>query len=71
MGSEILFFFFFLSFLVGPQFLERLADVLEEYLGAPLNEDFVKGHFVVVHEVLEEMMDGGFPLVTEPNALKV
>ena len=53
------------------QFLSRVADVLEEYVGAPLSEDFLKAHFVSVHEVVEEMMDGGIPLVTEPNALKV
>ena len=53
------------------QFLSRVADVLEEYVGAPLSEHFLKAHFVSVHEVVEEMMDGGIPLVTEPNALKV
>lgn len=51
--------------------MSRLADVLEEYVGAPLSEDFLKANFVSVHEVVEEMMDGGIPLVTEPNALKV
>lgn len=53
------------------QFLSRVADVLEEYVGAPLSEDFLKAHYVSVHEVVEEMMDGGIPLVTELNALKV
>ncbi|KAJ4813046.1 AP-3 complex subunit mu-1 [Rhynchospora pubera] len=58
------------------EFLSRFADILSDYLcagsgaGATLNEDIVKDNFVIVYEVLDEMMDNGFPLTTEPNLLK-
>ncbi|XP_078172127.1 clathrin adaptor complexes medium subunit family protein [Carex rostrata] len=51
------------------EFLSRLADILSDYLGA-LNEDIIKDNFVIVYQILDEMMDNGFPLTTEPNVLK-
>ncbi|KAG0464458.1 hypothetical protein HPP92_020527 [Vanilla planifolia] len=51
------------------KFLCRVADVLSDYLGG-LNEDLIKDNFVIVYELLDEMMDNGFPLTTEPNILK-
>ncbi|WMV12159.1 hypothetical protein MTR67_005544 [Solanum verrucosum] len=50
-------------------FLCRVADVLSEYLGG-LNEDLIKDNFVIVYELLDEMIDNGFPLTTEPNILR-
>ncbi|XP_068660377.1 AP-3 complex subunit mu isoform X1 [Aristolochia californica] len=55
--------------LMGIEFLSRVADVLSDYLGG-LNEDLIKDNFVIVYELLEEMMDNGFPLTTEPNILR-
>eukprot|EP00249_Psilotum_nudum_P016930 c26062_g1_i1 orf=128-1378(+) len=55
--------------LLGIEFLCRVADVLSEYLGG-LNEDLIKDNFVIVYELLDEMMDSGFPLTTELNKLK-
>ncbi|KAJ7525504.1 hypothetical protein O6H91_17G054100 [Diphasiastrum complanatum] len=55
--------------LLGIEFLCRVADVLADYLGG-INEDLIKDNFVIVYEVLDEMMDGGFPSTTEPNVLK-
>ncbi|XP_077218522.1 clathrin adaptor complexes medium subunit family protein isoform X2 [Tasmannia lanceolata] len=51
------------------KFLCRVADVLSDYLGG-LNEDLIKDNFVIVYELLDEMMDNGFPLTTEPNILR-
>jgi AP-3 complex subunit mu len=51
------------------EFLHRIADVLQEYLGPP-DEVKIKDAFSTVYQILDEMMDGGLPLVTEPNALK-
>ncbi|KAK0599196.1 hypothetical protein LWI29_003141 [Acer saccharum] len=55
--------------LMGIEFLCRVADVLTEYLGG-LNEDLIKDNFVIVYELLDEMIDNGFPLTTEPNILR-
>lgn len=55
--------------LMGIEFLCRVADVLSDYLGG-LNEDLLKDNFVIVYELLDEMIDNGFPLTTEPNTLR-
>ncbi|XP_054800548.1 AP-3 complex subunit mu [Prosopis cineraria] len=55
--------------LMGIEFLCRVADVLNDYLGG-LNEDVIKDNFVIVYELLDEMIDNGFPLTTEPNILQ-
>ncbi|AAG09104.1 Putative clathrin-associated adaptor protein [Arabidopsis thaliana] len=55
--------------LMAIEFLCRVADVLSEYLGG-LNEDLIKDNFIIVYELLDEMIDNGFPLTTEPSILK-
>ncbi|KAJ7977842.1 AP-3 complex subunit mu [Quillaja saponaria] len=55
--------------LMAIEFLCRVADVLNDYLGG-LNEDLIKDNFVIVYELLDEMIDNGFPLTTEPNILR-
>ncbi|XP_028067236.1 AP-3 complex subunit mu-like isoform X2 [Camellia sinensis] len=35
-----------------------------------MNEDLIKDNFVIVYELLDEMIDNGFPLTTEPNILR-
>lgn len=55
--------------LMAIEFLCRVADVLTDYLGG-LNEDLIKDNFVIVYELLDEMIDNGFPLTTEPNILR-
>ncbi|KAG6750370.1 hypothetical protein POTOM_044860 [Populus tomentosa] len=56
-------------YLLDFQFLCRVADVLSDYLEG-LNEDVIKDNFVIVYELLDEMIDNGFPLTTEPNILR-
>ncbi|KAJ8752283.1 hypothetical protein K2173_003919 [Erythroxylum novogranatense] len=55
--------------LMAVEFLCRVADVLNDYLEG-LNEDLIKDNFVIVYELLDEMIDNGFPLTTEPNILR-
>ncbi|KAG2694590.1 hypothetical protein I3760_08G153100 [Carya illinoinensis] len=55
--------------LMAIEFLCRVADVLSDYLGG-LNEDVIKDNFIIVYELLDEMIDNGFPLTTEPNILR-
>lgn len=51
------------------QFLQSLADVFVDYFGE-LNEHAIKDNFITVYELLDEMLDNGFPLTVEPNTLK-
>ncbi|CAI2177955.1 6861_t:CDS:10 [Funneliformis geosporum] len=51
------------------EFLHRIVDILAEYFGE-MSEISIKDNFDVVYQLLEEMMDYGYPLTTEPNALK-
>lgn len=45
-------------------FLYRLADVLKEYF-KDVQEESIKDNFVITHELLDEMMDDGYPQTTE------
>ncbi|KAG5180913.1 Mu homology domain-containing protein [Tribonema minus] len=51
------------------EFLHRVLDILADYLGA-VDETSIKESFSLVYQLLEEMMDNGHPMTTEPNALK-
>ncbi|XP_023222903.1 AP-3 complex subunit mu-1-like isoform X2 [Centruroides sculpturatus] len=52
------------------EFLHRVVDTFEDYFGDQHTEFLIKEHFVVVYELLDEMLDNGFPLATESNILK-
>ncbi|KAJ0974683.1 hypothetical protein J5N97_016648 [Dioscorea zingiberensis] len=56
--------------LMAIEFLCRVADVLTDYLGS-LNEDLIKDNFVIVYQLLDEMMDNGFPLTMEGESSNV
>jgi len=51
------------------EFLHRVVDILVEYFNAS-DEGSIKDNFSTVYQLLEEMLDNGNPLTTEPNALK-
>lgn len=55
--------------LVVVEFLHRVVDIFEDYFSG-CSEPLIKEHFVVVYELLDEMLDNGFPLATESNILK-
>ncbi|KAF2024960.1 clathrin adaptor, mu subunit [Setomelanomma holmii] len=52
------------------EFLHRVADVLEDFLGSPLLASKIEGNYDVVAQLLNEMVDGGIIACTEPNALR-
>lgn len=52
------------------EFLHRVADTFQDYFGTPADESAIKENFSTVYQLLEEMVDYGWPLTTEPNALK-
>lgn len=51
------------------EFLHRVCDTFTDYF-SECNEQAINDHIVVVYELLEEMLDNGFPLATESNILK-
>jgi len=51
------------------EFLHRLIDTFKEYFN-DVSEEGLKSNFVTVVQLLDEMMDNGFPMITEPNILK-
>lgn len=52
------------------EFLHRLVDVLEEFVGAPLLASKLQGSYDVIAQLLGEMCDAGSVSNTEPNALQ-
>merc|ERR1719197_1103447 len=50
-------------------FLYRLAEVLRDYFNE-LEEESIKDNFVITHELLDEMMDNGYPQTTEVKVLQ-
>nr|XP_023679988.1 AP-3 complex subunit mu-1 [Paramormyrops kingsleyae]XP_023679989.1 AP-3 complex subunit mu-1 [Paramormyrops kingsleyae]XP_023679990.1 AP-3 complex subunit mu-1 [Paramormyrops kingsleyae] len=51
------------------EFLHRVAEMFQDYFGE-CSEASIKDNVVIVYELLEEMLDNGFPLATESNILK-
>uniref|UniRef100_A0A3B1IWT7 AP-3 complex subunit mu-1 n=1 Tax=Astyanax mexicanus TaxID=7994 RepID=A0A3B1IWT7_ASTMX len=51
------------------EFLHRVAEMFQDYFGE-CSEVTIKDNLVIVYELLEEMLDNGFPLATESNILK-
>ena len=49
-------------------FLYRLIDVFHEYF-KEIEEESIKDNFVVIYELLDEMMDNGYPQYTEVKLL--
>ena len=45
------------------EFLHRVFDIMEEYFGN-VEEGTIKENFATVYQLLEEMMDFGYPLTT-------
>lgn len=55
--------------LVVLNFLYQMVEVLENYFNE-LCEESIKDNFVITYELLDEMMDFGYPQTTEPKVLK-
>ncbi|GKT60717.1 adaptor complexes medium subunit family protein [Colletotrichum tofieldiae] len=52
------------------EFIHRIVDVFEEFLGAPLLAHKIENNYDVVAQLLNEMCDAGTISTTEPNALR-
>lgn len=51
-------------------FLYRLIDVFEDFLGSPLLTLKIQDNYEIVAQLLGEMCDGGVVCNTEPNSLR-
>ncbi|VAH43717.1 unnamed protein product [Triticum turgidum subsp. durum] len=51
------------------ELLQRIARVTKDYLGV-LNEDSLRKNFILVYELLDEVIDFGYPQTTSTEALK-
>ena len=49
-------------------FLHKLVEVLAEYFDG-LEDESIRDNFVVTYELLDEMMDNGYPQITEDKVL--
>ena len=56
--------------LLALEFLHRVVDVLEDFLGGPLLASKIENSYDVVAQLLTEMCDAGTVGTTEPNALR-
>lgn len=52
------------------EFLHRVIDVLEEFIGTPLLASKIEGAYEVVAQLLGEVCDAGIVCNTESNALR-
>ena len=52
------------------EFLNRVVDVFEDFLGSPLISTRIEENFEVIAQLLNEMCDGGVVCNTEGNALR-
>ena len=50
-------------------FLHKIVSVLTEYF-KDLQEESIRDNFVIIYELLDEMMDFGYPQTTDTNILK-
>ncbi|EGX88027.1 adaptor protein complex 3 [Cordyceps militaris CM01] len=52
------------------EFLHRVVDALEDFVGAPLLAVKIENNYDIVAQLLTEMCDAGHISTTEPNALR-
>ena len=50
-------------------YLYRMCDVFQEYFGE-ITEEAIRDNFVIIYELMDEMMDFGYPQTTEHKILK-
>jgi len=50
-------------------FLHRMVEVLKDYF-RELEEESIRDNFVITYELMDEMMDFGYPQISEPKILR-
>jgi AP-3 complex subunit mu len=54
--------------LMVTEFLDRMVEIFQKYIKV-VSDESIKRHFTTIYQLLDEMLDYGFPLTTEPNLL--
>jgi AP-2 complex subunit mu-1 len=52
------------------KFLYKMLDLFKAYFGAPPNEAQIRQNFVLIYELLDEIVDYGYPQILEADVLK-
>ncbi|GAB4823488.1 hypothetical protein N2152v2_010534 [Parachlorella kessleri] len=52
------------------QFLSKVVDLIKAYCHGDFSEEVVKGNFVLIYELLDEVLDFGFPQIADAAILK-
>lgn len=52
------------------QFLFRVVDLCKAYFAGSFDENHIRDNFVLIYELLDEIMDYGYPQITDPDLLK-
>lgn len=52
------------------KFMTSLIGLFKGYFGGTLNEASVKNNFVLIYELLDEVIDFGYPQITDPSIMK-
>ena len=56
--------------ILGFKFAHEMIRLFKSYFGGRLNVDAIKNNFVLIYELLDEIMDNGVPQVLTPSILK-
>lgn len=48
----------------------QLVELFKAYFEGEVNENSLRSNFVLVYELLDEVMDYGYPQLTDPTVLK-
>eukprot|EP00741_Cyanophora_paradoxa_P019768 tig00021168_g19079.t1 len=51
-------------------FLYKTVEVLKSYFGGKFDEDSVRNNFILIYELLDEILDFGIPQICDEKALK-
>ncbi|KAI3648442.1 hypothetical protein MP228_006296 [Amoeboaphelidium protococcarum] len=52
-------------------FLHKFVKICKDYFGNKFDEDAVKNNFVLIYELLDEIMDFGYPQISDVDSLKL
>jgi len=52
------------------KFLYKIIDILKSYLAEDPTEALIRSKYVLIYELLDEIIDYGIPQITEPHVLK-
>eukprot|EP01100_Stratorugosa_tubuloviscum_P000100 TRINITY_DN1022_c0_g3_i3.p1 TRINITY_DN1022_c0_g3~~TRINITY_DN1022_c0_g3_i3.p1 ORF type:complete len:441 (-),score=164.53 TRINITY_DN1022_c0_g3_i3:398-1720(-) len=53
------------------ELLHKLVDIFKAYFNGKFNEDSIRNNFVLIYELLDEIVDFGYPQTTTTDALKL